>query len=37
VAGVVDVVSPNRDVHADGGGEMGGVLDDRGGWRRQCC
>jgi hypothetical protein len=31
LADVVDVVSPHRVVHANGGSEMGGVLSDRGG------
>ena len=32
LAGVLDGVSPHRDIHADGGGEVGGLLGDRGGW-----
>ena len=31
LACIVDVVSPHRDIHAKGGGEVGGVLSDRGG------
>ncbi len=30
LAGNVDVVSSHRYIHANGGGEVGGVLSDRG-------
>ena len=37
LGGVLDGVSPHRAVHADGGGEVGGVLGDRSGrWREPC-
>ena len=29
MAGVLDGVSPHRAIHANGGGEVGGVLGDR--------
>jgi hypothetical protein len=29
---VLDGVAPHSVVHADGGGEVGGVICDRGGW-----
>ena len=34
---IVDVVSPRRAIHANGGGEVGGVLSDRGGRGRVHC
>jgi hypothetical protein len=32
LAGVMNDVPPYRDVHADGGGKVSGVLRDRAGW-----
>jgi len=37
LAGIVDVVSPHRAIHVNGGGEVGGVLSDRGGRGRVHC
>ncbi len=37
LADVMNGVPPYRDVYADGGGEVGGVLCDRAGlWRYRC-
>ena len=35
LGGVSDGVVPRRVVHADGGGEVCGVLGDRSGWWRE--